>query len=129
MRCSVYCALGLIGGVGGGCGAVVGPSIKADVIDYDELVTGERKEGSYFAVWNFVRKSAFGLTAMLTGFALQASGFQPNVEQTEQAKLAMSVLIGLVPGFFYGAGTLLFLRFGLNEREHAAVRAELDARR
>ncbi len=122
-------ALGLIGGVGGGCGAVVGPSIKADVIDYDELVTGERKEGSYVAVWNFVRKSAFGLTAMLTGFALQASGFQPNVEQTEQAKLAMSVLIGLVPGFFYGAGTLLFLRFGLNEREHAAVRAELDARR
>ncbi len=121
-------ALGLIGGVGGGCGAVVGPSIKADVIDYDELVTGERKEGSYFAVWNFVRKSAFGLTAMLTGFALQASGFQPNVEQTEQAKLAMSVLIGLVPGFCYGAGTLLFLRFGLNEREHAAVRAELDAR-
>ncbi len=41
----------------------------------------------------------------------------------------MSVLIGLVPGFCYGAGTLLFLRFGLNEREHAAVRAELDARR
>ena len=32
-----------------GCGAVVGQSLKADVIDWDEGQTGERKEGTYFA--------------------------------------------------------------------------------
>jgi GPH family glycoside/pentoside/hexuronide:cation symporter len=121
--------LGLIAGVGGGCGAVVGPSIKADVIDYDEYLTGERKEGSYFAVWNFVRKSAYGVTAMLTGFVLQASGFVPNVEQSEQTKTAMLVLIGLFPGVCYGLGTLLFLRFRLDEKEYARIRWELEARR
>ncbi len=32
----LICALGLVAGIGGGCGQVVGPSIQADVIDYDE---------------------------------------------------------------------------------------------
>ena len=119
--------LAALAGVGGGCGAVVGPSIQADVIDWDELHTGERKEGAYFAVWNFVRKSAMGITAMVAGFALEAAGFEPNVEQTEQARFAIRGLMALFPGACFLIGTLMFLRFRLNEREHVAIRAELDA--
>ena len=122
-------ALALFAGIGGGCGAVVGPSIQADVIDWDELHTGQRKEGSYFAVWNFVRKSATGLTAMLAGVALQAAGFVPNAEQSESARLAIRGLMALFPGACFAIGTLLFLRFSLNQAEHEAIRTELDARR
>jgi GPH family glycoside/pentoside/hexuronide:cation symporter len=124
----LVCVLGLIAGIGGGCGQVMAPSIQADVIDYDEYCTGHRKEGAYFAVWNFVRKSAFGLSAMLTGFVLELSGFEPNAEQSEATKTAMLALIGLVPGTSYAIGCLLFLRFRLNEAEHAEIRAHLDAR-
>ena len=99
--------LALLAGIGGGCGAVVGPSIQADVIDWDELHTGERKEGSYFAVWNFVRKSATGITAMVAGVALQVAGFVPNAEQTESAKLAIRGLMALFPGVCFLIGTLL----------------------
>ncbi len=120
--------LALLAGVGGGCGSVVGPSIQADVIDWDELRTGERKEGSYFAVWNFVRKSATGVTAMVAGFALQLTGFVPNAEQTEGARLAIRGLMGLFPGTCYLIGTLLFLRFTLNQAEHRTIRSELDSR-
>lgn len=116
-------------GLGGGCGSVVGPAIQADVIDYDEYQTGERKEGAYVAIWNFVRKAAAGVTAMMTGFVLQAVGFEPNVEQSENTKLAMRALIGLLPAVCYAFGTLIFLRFGLNEREHAALQRELEQRR
>jgi GPH family glycoside/pentoside/hexuronide:cation symporter len=116
-------------GVAGGCGAVVAPSVKADVIDYDELQTGERKEGAYLAIWNLVRKSAGSLTAFVTGWALQMSGFEPGVEQTEDAKLAIRVLFSLVPASCYLVGTLLFARFAFNEREHAEVRAALEERR
>ena len=121
-------ALGLLAGIGGGCGQVVGPSIQADVIDWDEHRTGERKEGAYFAVWNFVRKSAFGIATMLAGVLLEVVGFEPNVEQSEAAKLGMRTLFGLFPGACYAIGTLAFLRFGLNQREHAAIRVELDRR-
>jgi GPH family glycoside/pentoside/hexuronide:cation symporter len=122
-------ALSLLAGLGGGCGAVVGPSIQADVIDWDELHTGERKEGAYFAAWNFVRKSATGVTVVVAGFALEAAGFQANQEQTEAARYTIRTLMALFPAAAYVVGTLLFLRFRLNQAEHEAIRAQLDARR
>ena len=37
---------------------MVAPALTADIVDYDEYLTGERKEGTYSAVWNMVRKAA-----------------------------------------------------------------------
>ncbi len=117
---------GIAGAAGGGAD-VVFPSLQADVIDYDEYRTGERKEGVYFAAWNFVAKTALGLTGMLTGFVLAASGFDPNQEQTETAKLAIRTLMSGYPLVCYGVGALCFLRFGLTRRAHSEIRAALDA--
>ncbi|MBW2382485.1 MAG: MFS transporter [Deltaproteobacteria bacterium] len=115
-------------GIGAGAGAVVAPSIEADVIDYDELETGQRKEGAYFAAWNFVFKSATGVTLMLTGFVLEMSGFVPNEIQSEDAKLALLSLYALFPMACYLLGTLIFTRFSLDEAEHARIRRALDER-
>jgi GPH family glycoside/pentoside/hexuronide:cation symporter len=121
-------ALGLVAGMGGGCGQVVGPSIQADIIDYDEWQTGQRKEGAYFAVWNFVKKAAFGIMVIVTGFALDWSGFVPNVEQTESTKFILSSLYGIFPGLCYFIGSIMFLRFSLDEAQWSKIRAELDSR-
>jgi GPH family glycoside/pentoside/hexuronide:cation symporter len=115
-------------GMAAGCGAVVAPAIKADIIDYDELTTGERKEGAYLAVWNLVRKSSASVTALVTGFALQMSGFEPNIEQSEATQWVMRSIFGLLPATCYVIGAILFLRFSFNESEHAAVRREIAAR-
>jgi GPH family glycoside/pentoside/hexuronide:cation symporter len=117
-----------VGGFAGGGADVVFPSLQADVIDYDEYRTGQRKEGMYFAAWNFVAKTALGLTGVLTGVALTASGFQPNQEQSETAKLAIRSLMSGWPLLCYGAGAFLFLRFALTRQAHAKIRAALDAR-
>lgn len=121
-------SLAFVLGLGAGAGAVVAPSIQADVIDYDELVTGQRKEGAYFAAWNFVFKLATGITLMLTGVVLEAAGFAPNQEQSDSAKLALKVLYALFPLGCYGVGALLLTRFRLDEAEHARIRSALDAR-
>jgi GPH family glycoside/pentoside/hexuronide:cation symporter len=115
-------------GVSGGCGAVVAPAIQADVIDFDEYRTGERKEGAYLAVWNFVRKVSASVTAAVTGAVLQLFDFQPNAAQTEETKLALRALVALLPAGCYAIGTLVFLRFAFNESEYAAVRAAIDER-
>ena len=81
-------------GLMNGCSAVVAPSIQADVIDWDEAETGERKEGAYFAAWNFAQKSAGGLAVWLTGSTLSLTGFQPNAEQTEGVVLGLRILAG-----------------------------------
>lgn len=110
-----------------GCGRMVAPSIQADVIDYDEYLTGERKEGSYFAAWNFVQKAAVAASVLGTGLALEFSGFEPNVQQGEVAQLTLRLLLSAVPMACLGLGSLLFLPFGLDEAEHAAVQRSLDA--
>lgn len=115
-------------GFAGGAGAVVAPAIQADVIDYDEYLTGERKEGSYLAAWNLVRKGAASLTALVTGLVLQMTGFEPNVEQSETVQFAMRAVFALLPGGCYVIGATLFLFFAFNETEHAKVRDELARR-
>jgi GPH family glycoside/pentoside/hexuronide:cation symporter len=125
---ALICVLGFVAGVGGGCGQVVGPSIQADVIDYDELHTGQRKEGAYFAVWNFMRKSAYGVAAMLAGALLSAVGFEANAAQSEETRLGMRLLFSLVPAACFLGATLAFTRFRLDEAEHDEIRRQLDAR-
>ena len=125
---AIMLALAGLGGFSSGGADVVFPSLEADVIDYDEYRTGQRREGMYFAAWHFAAKTALGGAAMLTGFVLAASGFEPNVEQGESARFAIRALMSLFPLVCYGTGTLLFLRFRLTRDAHAEIRAALDAR-
>lgn len=116
-------------GLAAGCGGTVGPSVQGDVIDYDEYRTGERKEGSYFAAWNFVNKSATGVMALITGYVLQLSGYVPNVEQSMTVKIALMTLYSILPFVCYSYGAWLFSRFELDETHHAEIRTELEKRR
>ena len=115
-------------GLGSGCGGVVGPSILADVIDEDEYRTGERKEGVYSAAWGFAIKAGQGLIVFLVGMVLQLSGFEPNVEQTQTANLAIRSLLAGIPFVTFLVGAIVFRRFGLNAAEHAHIRATLAKR-
>lgn len=115
-------------GLTAGIGAVIAPSIQADIIDYDEYLTGERKEGTYLAVWNLIRKGAASLTALITGLMLQFFDFVPNAEQSEDTQYALRALFSLLPAGCYVIGALLFTRFSLNELEHARVRKEISKR-
>ena len=118
-----------LGGMAAGCGGAIGPSVKGDVIDYDEYLTGERKEGSYFAALNFVFKSATGIMLLVTGFVLQFSGFITNQPQTMEVKIALISLYGLVPLVFYSLGAyLLYKKFKFGEKEHAAIKQQIQER-
>ena len=118
--------LAFICGLGAGSGAVVAPSIQSDVIDYDEYCSGKRKEGVYFAAWNFVFKSATGITLMLTGIVLGLSGFVPNVVQTEVVKSTMLILYAIFPLVCYVIGALIFTQFKFDESLYRKIRAALD---
>ena len=120
--------MAVFAGLANGCGGTIGPSVQGDVIDYDEHLTGERKEGAYFSAWNFVQKSALGVMLLLTGFVLDFSGFIPNVEQTMTVKVSMVTLYGLFPLVCYAIGAFLFMRFKLDEQAHGEIRAALDAK-
>lgn len=121
--------IAIVAGFAIACLDVVLPSIQADVIDYDELHTGERKEGIYFAVWHLAAKSASGLAAAMVGFFLQGAGFEPNAAQNPETIRAIRLVMSGIPVVVYGAGTLLFFFFRMTRKEHAEVLAVLEARR
>ena len=120
-------SLAAAGGVAAGGLDVILPSLQADVIDWDELRTGQRKEGVYFAAWHLAEKLALGVAAAAVGLALAASGFAPNQPQAAPALFAMRVLLSLFPLVLYGAGALLFFRFRLDRAAHARVQRALAA--
>jgi len=117
-------------GMAGGLLAVVSPSIQADVVDYDEYTTGERKEGAYTALWNLLRKGGWAASAGMAGIALELSGYDGHAtEQVAAVKTTIVVFVSLFPAAAYAIGSLVFARFSLNQAEHAALRAEIERRR
>ena len=128
MKVGAFFFFAFFAGLAAGCGGTIAPSIQSDINDYDEYKTGERKEGSYFAAFNFVFKSASGVMIFVTGYVLQCSGFVPNQEQTMTVQVAIVTLYGLLPLVCYAIGTIMFSKFTLNEDEHARIRAELQKR-
>lgn len=115
-------------GLMNGCGSVVGPSLKADVVDWDEAQTGERKEGSYFAAWNFVQKSAGGVSVWAIGVMLAMTGFVPNVAQAEETILGMLLLASAFPAVLHLIALFLMFRFSLDESAYIEARQKAAAR-
>jgi len=124
----IACAFVTVMSVGSVSGQVLAPSVLSDVMDWDELRSGERKEGAYFAVRNFAQKVAFGIGPLLVGVLFQMTGFDPEGTMDERAIFGMRVLMGPVPaiGALMGIGLLWFFR--LDEAKHGEIRAALDAR-
>jgi Na+/melibiose symporter-like transporter len=96
-----------------GCGSMLGPAVQADVIDDDERTTGERKEGTYFASWNFAAKASGGAAVILSGVVLQAVAFEPNAAQQPLARAGILALFGGFPCVFYLLAAALLVRLSL----------------
>ena len=120
---------GIMAGTANGCNNVIGPSIFSDVIDYDELQTGDRKEGAYFAVWSLVWKSSTAIVLFILGMVLSFVGFEPNVPQTDLVIDTMKFMFTLLPCMFYILAAFMFSFFKLNEETYNNIRTELDTNR
>ena len=64
----IYGILVFFSGIGFGATLALPSAIQADVIDYDELLTGDRREGQYIGLWSKSKKlaAATGIDAGLT---------------------------------------------------------------
>jgi glycoside/pentoside/hexuronide:cation symporter, GPH family len=121
-------ALTVVFGVTTGASVVLGPSLKADVVDTDEAETGERKEGVFFAAWNLAIKASIGIAILLAGFVLSATGFQPNVAQSASALGGIRLLVSVLPLVSHALAVALLMRLDLDEHAHAAIRSRILAR-
>jgi GPH family glycoside/pentoside/hexuronide:cation symporter len=122
---AVLCALLVGAGICFGCGGAIGQSMLADVIDYDESQTGERKEGAYAAAWGFAIKFSVGIVVLLSGVVLQAAGFEPHVSQSAAADLALRGMFAGVPLIAFSSVFVVLRFYGLDAAEHRRIVARL----
>lgn len=110
-----------------GAGLFLGPAIQADVIDYDELHTGKRREAQYTSFWAMLPKFVAIPSAAIPIAVLATLGYVPNVEQTPQVVLAIKAIFALLPAFFSALAFLVALRFPIDERVHARIQVGIEA--
>jgi len=103
-------------------------SILADIIDYDELRSGERREGAYFGIWTFVLKVTVAGGAAIVPFMLSKIGFVPDQEQSEHTILWMRVLMAWIPSALYLVAAFSLLRFPFTRDTHREVQQTLRQR-
>jgi GPH family glycoside/pentoside/hexuronide:cation symporter len=121
--------LAALAGVGVSATHVLTWAMIPDAIEVDELESGARHEGMFYALVTLFRKVASSISIPLTLLVLDWSGFVSNApQQADSAVWAIRILIGPVPSFFLLLG-ILFARFYPLTRElHAETRAEIAAR-
>lgn len=123
-------ASGFIAFTGAGFWTLDG-SMLADVIDYDELQTGQRREGVFASAASWIMKCGMALGAGTAGFILASTGFDVALEgnQTEHALFMMRFLLALIPiiGLFLALWALA--KFPLTHAVMIDIRQKLEARR
>lgn len=116
-----------IAGAAETCSAVVGSAMQAEVVDQDELITGQRRASTYFAVWAFLRKAAHALALVGTGAALESAGYDAS-EPSEEVTSMLRFLLVVVPALGYAIAIAALTRYRLDETTHARIVAQLEAR-
>lgn len=108
----------MIGGMSFSTGQFLGPSMQADVIDYDELYTGKRREAQYGALWSIVTKFAIIPSSAVPLAVLATLGFMPNVEQPDAVRWAIRLLYAGVPGTMMLVAIFFAEGYPINEAVH-----------
>jgi len=125
----IYGALVFLSGIGFGATLAIPSAIQADVIDYDELLTGERREGQYIGLWSIAKKfaAAVGVGAGLSLLGL--AGYTPNVEQSEQVRLTLRTLYALVPSICNMIAFFIALAYPISGGVHSDIRTAIARRK
>ncbi len=117
-----------LGTAAGAITHIVARSMIADVVDEQEVVTGERQEGMFYSALAFSGKSVSGIGTMLGGVVLSIVRFPPNVDATgvpPDVLFRMGVFMGPILGTLYAIPLIIYSLYRLDKRRHAEIQAQL----
>ena len=125
----IYGILVFISGIGFGATLAIPSAIQADVIDYDELLTGERREGQYIGLWSIAKKLAAAIGVGIGLLVLGWAGYTPNSEQSETVRLTLRPLYALVPSICNIIAFGIALSYPISSNVHRDIKVAISDRR
>ena len=132
---SLLAGIALIQGMGVSVGAVSFGSMVADILDEQELKTGRRQEGIFFAAMSFAGKATSGLGGLVAGVSLdlidwpQGEAIRTAADVDPEIIVRLGLLFGPGVAVFGFAAVWMFTFYRLDRDAHAAILVELKTRR
>lgn len=121
----IYIAAVLLG-VGFSAHWTIPYAMLPDVIEYDQLITGERREGIYYGISNFLNKFSVALGTAIPGWMLAFYGYVPNAIQTPRALFGIRLFYALIPAIIMFVTIPILFQYPITKNSHTAVREELS---
>ena len=128
--------LAIMAGIGVSTAYLIPWSMIPDVIELDELQTGQRREGIFYAFMVFLQKLGLALGLFLVGVALETSGFKEAVPgqnalpiQPDSALQAIRFAVGPLPMIALICGLVLAYFYPLTREVHAEIMLKLSERK
>jgi GPH family glycoside/pentoside/hexuronide:cation symporter len=103
-------------------------SMLGEVIDEDDLLSGERREGLYNGMFGFLRKLGGAIGVFLVMGILDLLGYEKGETQSETARQAIRWMTGLAPASFLIVGVWLARIYPLTRKRHAEILRDLASR-
>ncbi len=120
-----------IGGVGYAAADMIPWSMLGEVVDEDELNTGQRREGVYFGLFMFLRKLGGASAVAIALWVLGLTGYvggEGVTGQSEQTLTTIRVLTAAVPAGFVALAGVVAWNFPITRARHAEIVAALAER-
>lgn len=107
------------------------PSMKADIVDDDELRTGERREGSFESVFSFILKLGGTLFTGLSGFLVILVGFNIDLKADQAPGVFQNIILLMfsVPFIFSIVEAYVIYKWPLTAGRMEEIREQLEERR
>ncbi|MBW4561875.1 MAG: MFS transporter [Mojavia pulchra JT2-VF2] len=132
---SLMYLMAVMAGFGVSTAYLVPWSMIPDVIELDELQTGQRREGIFYGFMVLLQKFGLAFGLFVVGNALQAYGFKEAVAgqsglptQPESALLAIRLAVGPLPTICLIAGLVLTYFYPITREMHAEIMLKLKQR-
>jgi GPH family glycoside/pentoside/hexuronide:cation symporter len=124
-------ALAFLSGSGIATAYVIPWSMVPDIVEHDQLQTGQRREGSYYAFASFFQKLGTGLAVWAMGQVLYRSGYitptqvNPIPQQPDQAIQAIRWFMGPIPTVLLILSVVFAWFYPITREVHASLREQL----
>lgn len=101
-------------------------AMGADIVDYDEWLSGRRREGLIAAANSWITKMGISLSFILAGVVLSATGFDASqIVQSTATVFWMRVNFCAIPAVGLAIAMLLFRSYPLTRKRVEEIQAEL----
>ena len=110
-------------------------AMMPDVIEFDELKTGQRREGIFYGFMVFLQKTGIAIGIFMVGRLLASTGYitptdaVPVPTQPESALNAIRLFIGPIPAGILVMGIVVAYFYPITREKHQQVRAALALRK